>query len=200
MHVPALNAELRPFVAPGDENAPAGAGTLHAAEFDSPLGSMVALVHGERGLALLDWTDRAGLERAVRSACVELGARGAPAEITRATHPLAERARTQLAEYFAGERRAFDMPLAPLGTPFQRRAWEALGRIAYGATRSYGAQAREIGNPAAVRAVALANGANFRCVVIPCHRVVGADGSLTGFGGGLHRKRWLLEHEARGMR
>ena len=101
----------------------------------------------------------------------------------------------QLGEYFAGTRTVFDMPLAPQGTPFQRRVWELLLQIPYGQTTSYGALARELGQPEASRAVGLANGRNPIAIVIPCHRVVGSDGSLTGYGGGLDRKRWLLDLE-----
>jgi methylated-DNA-[protein]-cysteine S-methyltransferase len=105
--------------------------------------------------------------------------------------------RAQLTEYFAGERSVFDLPLAPEGTGFQRKVWNALCEIAYGATISYGELARRIGQPTAARAVGLANGSNPLPIVVPCHRVIGADGSLTGFGGGIERKRWLLAHEAR---
>jgi len=110
--------------------------------------------------------------------------------------PLAA-ARVQLAEYFAGERETFDLALDPAGTPFQQQVWAALRAIPYGTTTTYGALARGLGRPGAARAVGLANGANPLAVVVPCHRVVGADGSLTGFGGGLDRKRRLLDIEAR---
>jgi len=101
----------------------------------------------------------------------------------------------QLAEYFAGTRRAFDLPLRPQGTAFQRRVWAALAEIPYGRTLSYGDLAQRIDNPRAARAVGLANNRNPLSIVVPCHRVIGADGSLTGYGGGLERKRWLLAHE-----
>jgi methylated-DNA-[protein]-cysteine S-methyltransferase len=101
----------------------------------------------------------------------------------------------QLAAYFAGERTDFDLPLAPRGTGWQRRVWAALLTIPYGQTASYGELAATLGNPNASRAVGLANGRNPIAVVIPCHRVIGANGSLTGYGGGLDRKRWLLDHE-----
>lgn len=107
-------------------------------------------------------------------------------------------ARRQLLAYFAGELRDFDLALRPAGTPFQRRAWQALGRIPYGQTRSYAEQAEAIGAPRAVRAVGAANGRNPLPVLVPCHRVIGRDGSLTGFGGGLPVKRWLLRLEADG--
>ncbi len=102
----------------------------------------------------------------------------------------------QLREYFAGRRRAFDLPLAPRGTPFQLRAWQALQDIPFGETRSYQQQAAAIGQPNAVRAIGGANGRNPLPIVVPCHRVIGKDGSLTGFGGGLDCKRRLLDHEA----
>ncbi|HTT11629.1 MAG TPA: methylated-DNA--[protein]-cysteine S-methyltransferase [Burkholderiaceae bacterium] len=106
-------------------------------------------------------------------------------------------ARAQLDEYFAGERFEFDLPLAASGTEFQRKVWSELRRIPYGETLSYGQLARRVGQPGAARAVGLANGSNPLPIVVPCHRVIGADGSLTGFGGGIERKRWLLAHEAR---
>ncbi|MBV9078800.1 MAG: methylated-DNA--[protein]-cysteine S-methyltransferase [Methylobacteriaceae bacterium] len=101
----------------------------------------------------------------------------------------------QLAAYFAGELKAFDLPLAPDGTAFQRRVWEELTRIPYGETLSYAEVARRIGRPTATRAVGASNGANPLPIVVPCHRVVGANGSLTGFGGGLPTKRYLLALE-----
>jgi len=106
-------------------------------------------------------------------------------------------ARAQLVEYFSGDRLEFDLPLAAVGTDFQRKVWRELCRIPYGVTISYGELARRIGQPGAARAVGLANGSNPLPIVVPCHRVIGADGSLTGFGGGIERKRWLLAHEAR---
>lgn len=104
-------------------------------------------------------------------------------------------ARRQLDEYFAGTRRAFDLPLAAGGTDFQQRVWAGLCRIPFGSTRSYGQLAVELGSPKGMRAVGLANGKNPISIVVPCHRVIGADNSLTGYGGGLAAKRWLLEHE-----
>ena len=106
------------------------------------------------------------------------------------------RTRSQLAEYFSRRRTTFDLPLAPRGTPFQLRVWEALRAIPFGATESYGGLARRIGEPpSAARAVGAANGQNPIPIIIPCHRVIGANGDLTGFGGGIERKRWLLAHE-----
>ena len=105
--------------------------------------------------------------------------------------------RAQLAAYFAGERRAFDLPLRAEGTAFQRRVWAALSEIPYGQTTSYAALAHRLGNPGAVRAVGAANARNPLSIVVPCHRVVGAGGALTGYGGGVERKRALLQLEAR---
>jgi methylated-DNA-[protein]-cysteine S-methyltransferase len=105
--------------------------------------------------------------------------------------------RRQLGEYFAGDRTAFEVPLAVAGTPFQRAVWRGLRDIPYGETISYGELARRIGRPTAVRAVGLANGCNPISVIVPCHRVIGADGTLTGYGGGTERKRLLLELETR---
>jgi methylated-DNA-[protein]-cysteine S-methyltransferase len=107
------------------------------------------------------------------------------------------RAVRQLEEYFAGVRTDFDLPLAPTGTPFQRAAWDVLRTIPYGATMTYGEQARRLGDPNKSRAVGAANGRNPIPVVVPCHRVVGSDGRLTGYAGGLDTKAWLLDHEQR---
>jgi methylated-DNA-[protein]-cysteine S-methyltransferase len=112
-------------------------------------------------------------------------------------HPVLVETARQLDEYFAGERQEFDLPLRPIGTSFQLAAWRALRAIPYGRTVSYGEQARRLGHPGRARAVGAANGRNPLPIVVPCHRVIGADGSLTGFGGGLEIKAWLLDHERR---
>lgn len=101
----------------------------------------------------------------------------------------------QLAEYFAGRRKSFDLPLDPTGTPFQQGVWDALAEIPYGTTRSYTDIAEQVGSPGAVRAVGAANGANPLPIIIPCHRVIGSDGRLVGYGGGMDRKVSLLRHE-----
>jgi methylated-DNA-[protein]-cysteine S-methyltransferase len=111
--------------------------------------------------------------------------------------PVLKAAETQLREYFAGVRKSFDLPLDMRGTDFQKRVWRELQRIPYGETSSYAAIAKRIGRPQACRAVGAANGRNPISIIVPCHRVIGADGSLTGFGGGLEAKVLLLEHEAR---
>ncbi len=108
-------------------------------------------------------------------------------------------ARTQLAEYFAGERDSFELELTPRGTEFQRSVWRALEQIPYGETRSYGEIAAAVGRPKAARAVGMANNRNPIAVIVPCHRVIGSGGAMVGYAGGLGRKTWLLEHE-RGAR
>jgi methylated-DNA-[protein]-cysteine S-methyltransferase len=146
----------------------------------APVGDLT-LVRSPRGLCRILWTGQAP-----------------PATATAAgPDGLLEEAARQLHAYFAGELQRFDLPLDVAGTEFQLAAWQALADIPYGTTISYGEQARRLGRPRAVRAVGAANGRNPVPIVLPCHRLVGADGSLVGFGGGLGRKRLLLEHEAR---
>jgi methylated-DNA-[protein]-cysteine S-methyltransferase len=113
--------------------------------------------------------------------------------------PVLAEARAQLAAYFAGTRMTFDLPLAPAGTPFQQRVWEQLLRIPPATTMTYGALAARLGRPHAARAVGTANAKNPISIVVPCHRVIGAAGALTGYAGGLAAKRWLLAHEARNV-
>ncbi len=112
-------------------------------------------------------------------------------------HPVLDAAVEQLGEYFAGARTDFDLPLRPIGTPFQLTAWEALRGIPFGETRSYGEQAAKVGDRRKARAVGAANGQNPIPIVVPCHRVIGSNGHLTGFGGGIETKAWLLDHELR---
>ncbi len=149
---------------------------------DSPIGRL--LLHSDGSAVTGLYMDVADQPLPVRGGWVEDAEAG----------PLPEAIR-QLREYFAGTRREFDLPLRLEGTAFQRRVWGALGGIPYGATWSYGELAKRIDRPKASRAVGLANGRNPLSIVVPCHRVIGADGSLTGYGGGLERKRWLLAHE-----
>jgi methylated-DNA-[protein]-cysteine S-methyltransferase len=153
---------------------------MYACRFDTPLGEMVAVVDEERRLKRLSFVE--GREKVDRSA---------PRD-----EPRCEEAVSQVAEYFSGRRKIFELPLAPDGTPFQRDVWRALTEIPYGERTSYSAIAKRIGRDEAVRAVGAANGANPIAVVVPCHRVIGADGSLTGYGAGLPVKRWLLDFEA----
>jgi AraC family transcriptional regulator, regulatory protein of adaptative response / methylated-DNA-[protein]-cysteine methyltransferase len=165
------------------------AAIVHMSRVLTPLGPML-MGATEAGVALLEFTDRrmlgTQLERlARRLKCVFMPG------TTAAGKQLEE----ELAAYFAGTLQAFSTPLQPAGTEFQRAVWQVLKSIPYGETRSYGEQARMLGAPAAVRAVARANGDNPLAIVVPCHRVIGANGTLTGYGGGLWRKRWLLHHE-----
>ncbi|MCC7266016.1 MAG: methylated-DNA--[protein]-cysteine S-methyltransferase [Caulobacteraceae bacterium] len=154
----------------------------------TPLGEMRLVTDEAGALRGLDWTDHA--ERMDRL----LGRYQKNAKIAEGRAP--NRVRQALEAYFAGELSAIDaLPVDSGGTEFQRAAWKALRQIPAGETRSYGAQAKAIGKPAAVRAVGLANGANPVGIVVPCHRVIGANATLTGYGGGVERKRWLLEHE-----
>jgi methylated-DNA-[protein]-cysteine S-methyltransferase len=113
-----------------------------------------------------------------------------------AEHPLLKQTAAQLDEYFAGTRTSFDVPVDLEGTRFQVAAWRSLARIPFGGTTTYGRQAAALGIPTGARALGAANRANPVCIVLPCHRVIGADGSLTGFAGGLATKQWLLDHEA----
>ena len=127
---------------------------------------------------------------------IDFAARSQPTE---RPNELTRRCCHQLEEYFAGTRQVFDLPLARQGTPFQQSVWQALTNIPFGTTWSYLDLAIAIGNRRAVRAVGGANGRNPLPIVVPCHRVIGRDGSLVGFGGGLDRKRWLLSHEGSGL-
>jgi len=122
---------------------------------------------------------------------------GGTEQVNAGEHAVLDRAVEQLDEYFRGERTEFDLPLAPKGTPFQQQAWLVLREIPFGETITYGEQARRLGDPNKSRAVGAANGKNPIPIVVPCHRVVGANGQLTGFGGGLDTKAWLLDHEWR---
>lgn len=123
---------------------------------------------------------------------------GAPEQTEhKPNHPTLKAAAKQLKEYFAGDRKEFDLPLTPIGTEFQQRVWKELGSIPWGETTSYMKLAETVGNRLTIRAVGGANGKNPIAIIIPCHRVIGADGKLTGYAGGLWRKQWLLEHEGK---
>lgn len=150
----------------------------------SPVGDLT-LVASDRGLVAVLWPDD-------DPARVRL-----PAMQDRADHPVLVQAAAQLTDYFAGDRQAFDLPLDVRGTAFQQRVWAALLTIPFGQTRSYGAIAQAIGQPTASRAVGAANGRNPLSIVAPCHRVIGGNGALTGFAGGMEAKGWLLDFERR---
>ncbi|MEP6652718.1 MAG: methylated-DNA--[protein]-cysteine S-methyltransferase [Myxococcales bacterium] len=163
-------------------------------ELDTPIGRLALLADEEGRLRALWFTEgHARMERQLRPYAAVGAHRAAPALVP-ARNPGGLTA--AVAAYFEGDLSALDgLPVEADGTPFQRAVWGALREIPCGATRSYGEIARRIGNPAAVRAVGLANGANPVGIVVPCHRVIGANGTLTGYGGGIERKRWLLAHE-----
>ena len=167
---------------------------------DTPLGPLFVGA-SEAGVHLVKFLDQrdspaslvAELERAAAEPATPTGA---PTEDPATPGaPASEEAVRQLREYFAGHRSDFDLPLSPSGTPFQLAVWRALRAIPSGETTSYGAIAEAIGRPTAVRAVGAANGRNPISIIVPCHRVIGANGTLTGYGGGLPRKAWLLNHE-----
>lgn len=162
--------------------------SLLSCHLPTPLGDMLAMA-SDTGLCLLEFSGQKGLEREV--AQVQAARGPARAGIS----PTLARTRDQLAAYFAGKRRAFDLPLDLVGTPFQLRVWHALLEIPYGQTWSYAQEAAHIGQPTATRAVAAANGMNKISIVVPCHRVIGSNGRLTGYGGGLPRKQALLALE-----
>jgi AraC family transcriptional regulator of adaptative response/methylated-DNA-[protein]-cysteine methyltransferase len=163
------------------------------AMLESPLGPLLAGASDE-GICLLEYTDRRMLEHNFETMRRRFGCAVVPGE-----HHLLDQLRRELIEYFAGERRDFTLPLAPRGTPFQEKVWRELRAIPCGESISYDELARRIAQPTAQRAVARANGMNRICILIPCHRVIGKDGSLTGYGGGLWRKRLLLELEQSGQ-
>lgn len=164
--------------------------TARVADVETPIGAMIAAA-SDTHLVLLEFAYRRTFDRQLERAARATGLRLEPGESA-----VLEQLRRELAEYFRGERRAFDVPLHAPGTPFQMRVWSALRRIPPGTTTTYGRIAHAIGHPSAVRAVARANGDNRIAILIPCHRVIGSDGSLTGYGGGLWRKKKLLELEA----
>jgi AraC family transcriptional regulator of adaptative response/methylated-DNA-[protein]-cysteine methyltransferase len=152
---------------------------------------MVA-ISDDVGLYLLEFVDRRGLEREVEKLRRTTGAAILPGT----TDPI-QSITGELQAYFAGTLRAFQTPLHLLGSPFQRLVWEELMRIPYGQTRSYASQAAAMGKASAYRAVANANGANQLAIVIPCHRIINSNGDVGGYGGGVARKQWLIEHEQR---
>ncbi len=158
---------------------------LYSTTHATPVGELT-LVASDAGLRAILWPRlspaRAGIQ---------------PRPHRNPDHPVLQQTAAQLDEYFAGSRTTFDIPLDLQGTRFQLAAWRSLAQVPFGTTTSYGRQAAALGIPTAARALGAANGANPVCIVLPCHRVIGADGSLTGFGGGLPVKQWLLDHEAR---
>ncbi len=180
--LPPLRATPMPSTPP---NPPASNTQLHTSHLESPCGELRLLATATH-LRRMDFVGGKN--------CPQLPSD--TLEDAQGTHPVLKAAAAQLTEYFACRRTGFDLPLEPVGTAFQMRVWAALTAIPYGVTRSYADLARAIDNPAACRAVGAANGRNPISIVVPCHRVIGASGSLTGFGGGLNAKRVLLDLES----
>jgi AraC family transcriptional regulator of adaptative response/methylated-DNA-[protein]-cysteine methyltransferase len=158
---------------------------------ETPIGVMVAGAV-EEGICLLEFIDRRMLNTEYKDL-----ARLLKTSVEEGENKHVKEIRKQLKEYFEGKRKEFTLPLVTPGTRFQQAVWQELLRIPFGSTRTYQEQAEALNKPDAVRAVANANGMNRISIVIPCHRIIGSDGNLTGYGGGLRRKRWLLDHEKR---
>ena len=156
---------------------------------ETQLGVMIAGAVDE-GICMCEFSDRNTLEAELNDL-----KRYLKQEIIEGENDHIKNLRLQLNEYFAGTLKFFDIPLVTPGTEFQKKVWNELLNIPYGVTRSYKQQAAALNNPLSIRAVANANGMNRIAIIIPCHRVIGSDGSLTGYAGGLHRKKWLLDHE-----
>jgi methylated-DNA-[protein]-cysteine S-methyltransferase len=166
----------------------------HMMSAPAPIG-LLFLARTAKGLRYLEFMNRKSLKRMIASHADALpGATWEPSllELKSVTE--------QLESYFLGTLREFELPLDPVGSEFQLKVWSALSRIPFGETRTYGDIAKVVEQPRAARAVGLANHDNPIAIVVPCHRVIGASGNLTGYGGGVNRKRWLLEHEARHAR
>jgi len=159
---------------------------LRSLTVESPIGALKVIASGA-GMRAILWPDDEPDRVALRHEIEDVGL----------DEPVLAEAAQQLTQYFVGERTVFDLPLDPAGTAFQLQAWQALRSIPFGTTVSYAEQAEQMGDRRKARAVGAANGRNPLSIVVPCHRVVGSNGSLTGFAGGTDAKRWLLHHEAR---
>jgi O-6-methylguanine DNA methyltransferase len=164
--------------------------TLYIQQIDTPVGQM-RVGATDKGICLFDFQYRLMIDAIMRRIFKGLGSE----EFVEESHPHIETLKLQIEEYFKGSRKEFDLPLHLIGTDFQKKVWNGLLNIPYGDTRSYEQQSVFLGDPKAIRAVAGANGENGIAIIIPCHRVIGKNGSLTGYGGGLPKKKWLLEHE-----
>ena len=151
---------------------------------------MLACANHE-GVCLLEFTERENLEKQKTALQKSL-----KTEIVSGTNRVLRQLQKQIKEYFEGQRIEFDLPMVMTGTSFQKKVWKALQEIPFGKTMTYQSLTNQMGNPKAIRAVAGANGANKMAIIIPCHRVIGSDGSLTGYAGGIWRKQWLLDHES----
>ncbi|HEU4995497.1 MAG TPA: methylated-DNA--[protein]-cysteine S-methyltransferase [Gemmatimonadaceae bacterium] len=161
-------------------------------EIDTPLGAMIAAAN-DRGLILCEYLDRPMLPTQLRRIETICGG-----SVVEGRHEYLAQAQRELDEYFAGQRVEFTIPLVLDGTAFQTAVWHELLRIPFGSTTSYDSIATKLSKPGAARAVGRANGDNRIAIIVPCHRVINSDGTMSGYGGGKHRKRWLLRHEQRG--
>ena len=166
-----------------------GIGGILLKHIETPIGTMVACATG-KGICMLEFLDRKLLETELKDI-----AQREKTTVVQGESPYFALLQQELSEYFAGKRQEFTIPLHPMGTDFQQRVWQVLRTIPYGQTWSYKQQAIALGSPQSVRAVANANGMNRISILIPCHRVIGSNGTLTGYGGGLWRKKFLLELE-----
>jgi AraC family transcriptional regulator of adaptative response/methylated-DNA-[protein]-cysteine methyltransferase len=162
---------------------------LKSAQLESPLGPMLAIAD-DAALYLLEFVDARGVAREVENLCLKI-----KADIVSGNAAPLSSIKKELKAYFSGNLKRFETPLQILGTPFQKVVWSALMRIPYGETRSYAEQAVAIKKSTAYRAVANANGANQLAIIVPCHRIINTGGALGGYGGGIKRKKWLLDHE-----
>lgn len=162
---------------------------LITTSFQTPIG-MMRVIADDDGICVFDFQYRRMMD-----SIVERVKKYKNVGIEEGTHPYIEQLIEQIGAYFSGTRKAFDLPLQLLGTEFQQRVWRGLMEVPYGMTRSYKQQSLFLGDEKAIRAVARANGENGIAIIIPCHRIIGTNGTLVGYGGGLHRKNWLLEHE-----
>ncbi len=158
----------------------------------TPVGEMIAGA-ADNAICLFDFLHRRSLDTILQRSGIERQ----DADFGKGSHPLFGLLRGELEEYFAGSRKDFSLPLAPSGSDFQKKVWAALLHVPYGTTVTYTQQAKACGDEKAIRAIAAANGMNGLAILIPCHRVVGAGGALTGYSGGMSAKRWLLDHERR---
>jgi len=161
--------------------------TLVSTQYEAPMGTLT-LIASDRGLRAILWPNDTDDRMRVRLGPTESG-----------DSPVLRETVRQLDEYFSGERLTFDVSLDLAGTEFQVRVWQGLADVPYGRTTTYGEQAAHLGNAKATRAVASANGRNPVSIILPCHRIVGADGTLTGFAGGIEWKAWLLDHERKNL-
>ena len=164
---------------------------IYSSEIQTPIGEMLACAN-EKGVCLLEFTERKNIKKQLNDLKKSLGG-----EVIEGSNKYLDELGDQLSEYFLGKRTKFELPLVFTGTPFQETVWRALVRIPFGKQITYKDLTNQIGDPKAIRAVAGANGANKMAIIVPCHRVVGADGNLTGYAGGLWRKKWLLDHESK---